>query len=125
MIDEEKTAPLLLHQKLSAYIARDEFRVSDHDVLTAISCHTTLKPNASYLDLVLFVSDKIAWDGQGEPPWLDAVNDGLSVSLQLAALNYMSYMTENNLLFIMHPDFFAAHNWLKKKTSPVTILSYF
>ena len=103
--EEEKAVPLLLHQKLSAAIAREKFHITDPDVLSAVACHTTLKANASYLDLLLFVSDKIAWDGHGDPPRLAAVSRGLSVSLELAAYNYMNYMVENNLLLIMHRIF--------------------
>lgn len=118
IIEEEKKIPLLLHQKLSAAIANKEFGIADRDVLSAIACHTTLKPNASYLDLLVFVSDKIALDGQGDPPWLGAVNSGLSASLQLAAYRYMAYMIENNLLLVLHPDFLEAYNWLKNKAVP-------
>ena len=113
--EEEKKVPLLIHQKLSAYIAGERFHVTDAEVLSAVACHTTLKPDASYLDMLLFVADKIAWDGEGAPPWLAAVNCGLTESLELAAYNYMAYMMDHNLLLIVHPDFLEAYNQLENQ----------
>ena len=65
VLPEEVQAPIVLHQKLSTAIARDAFGIQDAAVLSAIGCHTTLKPYPSLLDTVVFVADKIAWDGAG------------------------------------------------------------
>jgi HD superfamily phosphohydrolase YqeK len=111
LIKEEIELPLLAHQKLSAAIAQDRFHISDKGILSAISCHTTLKPNASYLDLVVFIADKIAWDGSG----LATVNYGLNKSLHHAAYNYMQYVTDHRLLIVPHPLFISSYQWLSDK----------
>lgn len=45
VLKEEHQVPLLLHQKLSAYIAEKCFQIKDPIILNAIKCHTTLKKN--------------------------------------------------------------------------------
>ena len=115
LIAEEIELPLLAHQKLSAAVAEDKFHISDKEILSAISCHTTLKPDASYLDLLVFVADKIAWDGSGLPPWLADINKGLDISLHHAAYNYMKYVTDHSLLIVPHPLFVSSYRWLSEK----------
>jgi len=39
----EERYHFLLHQRISAIIARERYGVSDGDILSAIECHTTLK----------------------------------------------------------------------------------
>lgn len=58
----EEKCPFLLHQKISGEIAREQFGVTNPSVLNAITCHTTLKRNASNIDMVIFLADKLAWD---------------------------------------------------------------
>ncbi len=53
ILDAERQAPFLLHQQQSALLAKTVFQVSDPDILSAISCHTTLKAHYRRLDLVL------------------------------------------------------------------------
>ena len=115
LVNEEIELPLLAHQKLSAAVASDRFHISDEEILSAISCHTTLKPDASYLDLIVFVSDKIAWDGSGLPPWLTAIHEGLNKSLYHAAYNYMQYVLDHSLLIVPHPLFISSYRWLSEK----------
>ena len=50
-----------------------DFGIEDNEILSAIECHTTLKKNYSDIDLVLFVADKIKWDQEGKPPYLDGL----------------------------------------------------
>ena len=90
ILPEERRFSLIIHQKLSAAVALDVFRVDDPDVLNAIGCHTTLKAGATQLDKVLFVADKIAWDQPGDPPYLDAILQALDHSLDAAALSLAS-----------------------------------
>ncbi|MCU0504056.1 MAG: HD domain-containing protein [Anaerolineae bacterium] len=60
---EEAAAPMLLHQRQSAVLAAELFGVSDAAVLSAIGCHTTLKASPTTLDKIVFLADKVAWDG--------------------------------------------------------------
>ncbi len=55
---EEKN-PDMLHAKLGAYYARYKYDVYDEEILSAIACHTTGKPNMTLLEKIIFVSDYI------------------------------------------------------------------
>ncbi|GAB6158136.1 bis(5'-nucleosyl)-tetraphosphatase (symmetrical) YqeK [Desulfotomaculum varum] len=51
--------PLLLHGPVGAVMAREEFGISDPDILNAIAVHTVGSEDMSQLDKILFVADKI------------------------------------------------------------------
>ena len=105
-IDEaERKYPFLLHQRVSKVVAEEDFGITDPRVLSAIEVHTTLKKDFSAYDLAVFLADKIAWDRGGEPPYRVAVEAGLALSLEAAALAYIDFVMENGM--ILHP-----HAWL-------------
>ncbi|MBX7215102.1 MAG: bis(5'-nucleosyl)-tetraphosphatase (symmetrical) YqeK [Thermoflexales bacterium] len=114
VLPEERQLPMIVHQRLSAVIARRAFGISDPTVLSAIGCHTTLKPGASTLDKIVFVADKIAWDQPGQPPWLDVLRPALDRSIDAAALAYLEWLWERRAtLVVIHPWFRGAYLWLK------------
>lgn len=116
ILPEEERFPMIIHQKLSKRIAFDLFGVTDHAILDAVECHTTLKRNATGLDKVLFVADKIAWDQQGTPPYLAAVTAGLERSLDHAAYGYIRYLWEQRAkLRVVHPWLAEAYDELHRK----------
>ncbi len=49
--------PGLIHQVLGAEMARREFGAHDEEVLSAIRCHTTGKPDMSLLEKILYLAD--------------------------------------------------------------------
>lgn len=49
----------LVHPYLGAEVARREFGVDDEEILEAIRCHTTGKPDMSLLEKIVFVADFI------------------------------------------------------------------
>lgn len=108
----EEKYPFLLHQRLSAVVAQTCFGIEDESVLRAIACHTTLRAEASDLDMVLFLADKIAWDQSGEPPFLAALNAGLAVSLREGCRAYIDYVMNNGMILQPHQDLLAARAWL-------------
>lgn len=55
---EEKN-PDMLHAKLGAYYAAKRFDVSDKEVISAITWHTTGRPDMTLLDKIIFVADYI------------------------------------------------------------------
>lgn len=57
--DVERRNPFLLHGKLGAYYANVKYGVMDEEVLSAITYHTTGKPNMTFLEKVIFLSDYI------------------------------------------------------------------
>lgn len=113
VLPEEEKLPMIVHQKLSALMARKLFQINDAEVLSAVGCHTTLKADASPLDKVVFVADKIAWDQPGTPPYLGELEKALESSLDAAALVYLEYLWERrDDLPVLHPWVAAAHRQL-------------
>ena len=113
VLPEERKLPMIVHQKLSALIARDLFDVTDTGVLSAIGCHTTLKADASPLDKVVFVADKVAWDQEGRPPYLAELEAALDSSLDDAAFVYLDDLwLRRDTLPVLHPWVAAAHRQL-------------
>jgi len=55
----EKENPFLLHAKLGAYLASEDYGVADEAVLSAITWHTTGRPAMSRLDQIVFIADYI------------------------------------------------------------------
>lgn len=113
VLTEEETAPMLLHQKQSAVLAAEVFGVTDPAVLSAIGCHTTLKASPSALDKIVFLADKIAWDGVGAPPYQYPILRAVAVSLDEACWRYLDYLWSRRAsLFAVHPWFVAAYHEL-------------
>ncbi|MBN2007405.1 MAG: bis(5'-nucleosyl)-tetraphosphatase (symmetrical) YqeK [Anaerolineae bacterium] len=111
VLPEEVTLPMLLHQKLSGVFAQEFFGIQDLEILSAIACHTTLRPDASSLDKVVFLADKIAWDGQGRPSYRNAVLSGLEISLDAGVCGYLDYLWQKRGI-VPHPWFVAAYRQL-------------
>jgi len=110
VLPEERTLPMIVHQRLSAVIACELFGVRDPAVLSAIACHTTLNAGASRLDTLVFVADKIAWDQPAAPPYLPALDAALGHSLDAAAFVYLDWLWQRrHTLGVIHPWFRAAH----------------
>lgn len=55
----ERAHPMLLHAKLGAAIAREQFGVDDPQVLSAIEKHTTAAGEMSVLDCVVYLADAL------------------------------------------------------------------
>lgn len=55
----EKKCKFLLHSKLGAYYAKSIYNVYDESILSAITYHTTGKPDMNLLEKIIFVADYI------------------------------------------------------------------
>ena len=55
----EKEHPFLLHAKLGAYVAKDKYGVCDSEVLSAITWHTTGKPDMSLWEKIIYIAEYI------------------------------------------------------------------
>ncbi|NFA63076.1 HD domain-containing protein [Enterococcus faecalis] len=110
--EAEMAFPMIIHQKISKSIAKMDFGIEDNEILSAIECHTTLKKNYSDIDLVLFVADKIKWDQEGKPPYLDGLLQALNCSLENAAYFYIDYILKHDIK-VVHPWLWDAYNQLK------------
>lgn len=115
-LEEEKVFPLIIHQRISEVMAADIFGITNIGILSAVGCHTTLKKDATKLDKVLFVADKIQWDQEGKPPYIEALLNSLEISLDMAALSYLEYMwNRKDQLVVIHPWLKDAYKQLSQK----------
>jgi predicted HD superfamily hydrolase involved in NAD metabolism len=56
---EERQAPVLLHARVGAQLAREDFGVDDPEMLRAIEHHTIAVPGMSDLEKILYIADTI------------------------------------------------------------------
>jgi predicted HD superfamily hydrolase involved in NAD metabolism len=90
----EEAQPVLLHARMGAAVAREKYRVTDEEILKAISLHTTGGKDMSTLDTVVFLADYTeparTQKGVGKVRRLARANMDLAM---LAALKYnMEYL---------------------------------
>ena len=115
VLAEEVQFPMIIHQKLSVVLAKEFFGITDKEVLSAVGYHTTLKAGASLLEKVVFLSDKIAWDREGRPPYIRSVIQALDESLDAALLAYINFLWDRRTqLRVIHPWLIEARNDLLK-----------
>ena len=55
----ERESPFLLHGKVGGYLAEKKYKVKNPDIISAIVCHTTGKPNMTLLEKIVFIADYI------------------------------------------------------------------
>lgn len=93
---EEKN-PELIHAKLGAYRAKDVYQIDDEDILSAIACHTTGKPEMNTLDKIIYIADYIE-PGRRPLPMLDEIRavafQNLDKAMYLILKSTLSYLNE-------------------------------
>ena len=109
----EQKHNFILHQKISAIIARERYNITDNNILSAIECHSTLKANASEHDMLLFLADKISWDAERFPPFLNILEKALDISLSHASLAYINFSLKNGIILSPHKNLIDAKKWLE------------
>jgi predicted HD superfamily hydrolase involved in NAD metabolism len=110
VLPEERQVPMIIHQKLSAHMAQHLFKITDRSILSAIGCHTTLRPGASPMDKIVFIADKLKWDGAGDPPYAADLEAALHRSVDAATTWFLSYLWERRAtLLVVHPWLGAAY----------------
>ena len=115
ILDEEREIPFIIHQKLSKEIARIVFGITDEQILSAISCHTTLKANPTKLDMILFIADKLEWDQKEIPPYYNMIQEGLKESLECGTFRFIDYLYQDKSnLKVVHPWLVDAYNYFTK-----------
>lgn len=57
--DVERRNPFLLHSKVGGFLAMNEYKVNDMDIINAIIYHTTGRPQMSQLEKIVFIADYI------------------------------------------------------------------
>ncbi len=102
---EEDNFPLIIHQKISKYIAENVFQIDNELILNAIECHTTLKDNPSIIDKIVFIADKLEWDRDQKPVYYDNVYTALTkISLDAGIEAYLNFVYKHrNEYAVIHP----------------------
>ena len=57
--EPERKSPFLLHGKVGGYLAEKKYKIKNPDVISAIVCHTTGKPDMTLLEKIVFIADYI------------------------------------------------------------------
>ncbi len=93
----EKKSPYLLHAKVGAIIARDEFGITDPDVLSSIRTHTTGEPDMSLLQKIIFTADYIE-PGRDKAARLDEIREmaffDLDICVREILFDTLKYLEE-------------------------------
>ncbi|MFD1888102.1 NUDIX domain-containing protein [Paenibacillus wenxiniae] len=114
VVEAERQVPFLLHQKLSAWIAKNVFGRNDPALLSAICCHTTLKGHMRTMDKLLFIADKLSWASSDSAPYIALMRQAVERSLDDAIDVYVDYMFgEKGRLAVVHPWMQAARRTLE------------
>ena len=59
LTEAEIKAPAVIHAKYGAYLAENKYGIHDPEIISAIACHTTGKPDMTTLDKILYIADYI------------------------------------------------------------------
>ncbi len=102
LTEGEKKTPAVIHAKYGAWMAEHKFGIRDEEILSAIQCHTTGKPQMKMLDKILYIADYI------EPRRNKASN-----------LTQMRYLAFQNLDQTMYEILAGTLEYLKKKKADV------
>lgn len=90
----EKDKPSLLHGKAASVLLKNDFGVSNKDLLEAVSNHVFGKPKMCNLAKILYVADK-------SEPGRPYVNQEYLEKLQKMSLNELvEYVLENNIAYL-------------------------
>ena len=93
----EKKQPFLLHGRLGAWYAEHKYGVKDEKILNAIRFHTTGRPDMSFMEKNIYLSDYIEI-GRGQPtkPALDEIRktafEDIDLAVYYAARNTLYYL---------------------------------
>ena len=94
----ERNNPNLLHAKLGACFGKMKYNIEDDEILSAITYHTTGRPNMLLLDKIVFVADYIE-PNRKQLEKLDEIRKIAFVDLDRAVYmildQTLSYLTEN------------------------------
>ncbi|MBE5768365.1 MAG: nicotinate (nicotinamide) nucleotide adenylyltransferase [Clostridiales bacterium] len=113
---EMLASPALLHAGVGAYLAQHIYGVSRQEILDAIACHTTGKPDMTTLDMIVYLADKIELT-RSPYPLLEKVRQQAETSLARAMLLSMEGTADHVKKGgkKLHPSSLRTLKWLKKQ----------
>jgi predicted HD superfamily hydrolase involved in NAD metabolism len=118
-LDEvDLAAPHLLHADVSAIVARDEFGVTDAEILHAIADHTLGKPEMSPLSCIVFLADTLEL-GRGDSVELQTLRSLSYQNLYQAVWHTCDYSLRYLLATrcLIHPRTIRTRNWAMTASS--------
>ncbi len=86
--EEERSCPILLHGKYGAYLAEHEYGVTDPEILSAITWHTTGKPGMTLFEKIIYLADYIE-PSRTQQPRLAEIRHMCFVNLDAALIMTM------------------------------------
>lgn len=112
--DIEKYSTNLMHSKVSAFIAQNEFGVKNTSVLSAISNHTTGAVNMSLVDKIIFIADAIEENRVYNKVDLfrDKAFENIDEALLMILDNQISFLFQKKQS--VHPESIRARDFLLK-----------
>lgn len=121
-LDEvDLAAPHLLHADVSAIVARDEFGVTDTEILHAIADHTLGRPEMSPLSCIVFLADTLEL-GRGDSVDLQTLRSLSYQNLYQAVWHTCDYSLRYLLATrcLIHPRTIRTRNWAMTASSKKT-----
>jgi predicted HD superfamily hydrolase involved in NAD metabolism len=112
-IDEvDIAAPHLLHADVSAIVARDEFGITDPEILHAIADHTLGRPEMSPMSCIIFLADTLE-AGRGDTEELQSLRQLSYQNLHRAVWHTCDYSLQYLLSTrcLIHPRTIRTRNW--------------
>lgn len=97
--NSEKKNPGLLHAKLGAYLAKEKYEIEDQEILDAITCHTTGRPDMTMMDKILYIADYIE-PNRDQAPNLETLRHLAFVDLD----ECLYQILEASLLYLQSKD---------------------
>ena len=89
MTEIERRNPFLLHAKVGSFLAMEEYKIKDSDIIHAILNHTTGRPGMSLLEKIIFIADYIE-PGRKNAPNLAEIRKLAFEDLDSALLKILS-----------------------------------
>ena len=95
---DELASEKVIHAKAGAVIARDEFGITDQEILDAVKYHTTGRPSMTLLEKIIFVADFIE-PGRTKAPNLDKIRRESMIDLNrcvcMIARDTLAYLRDS------------------------------
>lgn len=98
LTDEEVANPYLIHARLGAVVAIDEYGVTDKEVLKAIESHTLGRVGMSDLDKVTYIADKIE-PSRDYPDVMRRIRECAYLDLNLGMIEVMRHSMDYTIQF--------------------------
>ncbi|MGB7440966.1 MAG: bis(5'-nucleosyl)-tetraphosphatase (symmetrical) YqeK [Coleofasciculaceae cyanobacterium] len=116
-----EAAPHLLHADISAIVAKEQFGVTDQEILAAIALHTLGCPGMSKLSCLVFLADTLE-PSRGNTLELEKLrilsNKDLYQAVLLTCEYSLKFLLDSRCL--IHPRTILTRNWALHMSSPKT-----